>query len=86
MVQDLSIGGGRNAVEPATNACELTAWKQTRCLDTLAAAHAEAGDFTAAVKWQTKSIELEAGAKKKEEYRARLKLFPEKKPYRETEP
>jgi hypothetical protein len=39
-----------------------------------------------AVKWQVKAIELEADPKEKEEYRARLKLFQEKKPYRETRP
>ena len=77
---------GKEAVEAAIEACELSRWKEAYCLESLAAAYAESGDFAAAVKWQVKAIELEADPKEKEEYRARLKLFQEKKPYRETKP
>ena len=77
---------GKKAVEVAIEACEMTRWKEAYCLETLGAAYAEAGDFTSAVKWQVKAIELEADPKEKEDYRARLKLFQEKKPYRETRP
>ena len=72
---------GKAAVEFATRACELTAWKNPTCLDTLAAALAESGDFDAAVKWQTKAIELLADPKEKEDHRTRLKLYQERKPY-----
>ena len=77
---------GKKAVEVAIEACELTRWKEAYCLETLAAAYAESGDFTSAVKWQVKAIELEQDPKEKEDYHARLKLFQEKKPYRETKP
>ena len=55
-------------------------------IDTLAAAYAEIGDFASAIKWQTKALELETDAKNKEEYMARLKLYRQKKPYRDTTP
>ena len=47
---------GRKAVESATRACELTEWKRSEFLDTLAAAYAESGDFDAAVTWQMRAI------------------------------
>ncbi len=77
---------GKKAVEVAIEACELTRWKEAYCLETLAAAYAEAGDFALAVKWQAKAIELEADPIEKEEYRSRFKLFQDRKPYRETKP
>jgi tetratricopeptide (TPR) repeat protein len=83
---DEKLRDGKKAVALATNACELSGYAKADYVDTLAAAYAETGDFTAAVKWQTKAIELEADPKKKEEYRARLKLYQEKKPYREARP
>jgi len=70
----------------ATKACELSAWKVPYMIGTLSAACAEAGDFDAAVKWQSKAIELSTDAKEKEDYRSQLKLYQEKKPYRETKP
>jgi len=59
-------------------------WKEPNDMNTLAAACAEAGDFAAAVQWQSKAIELLSDEKGKADYRARLTLYREKKPYRES--
>lgn len=73
---------GQQAVEYATKVCELTAWKDANYLDTLSAAHAEAGGFDKAVEWQQKAMDL-APANEKADYESRLKLYQEQKPYRQ---
>ena len=75
---------GGKAVESATRACELTNWKDPRCLSTLGAAYAESGDFDAAITWQIRAIEFLSAERKKVDYRSRLALYRAKKPYREA--
>jgi len=72
---------GEIALEAATRACQLTGWGNSYFLDTLATAYAEIGDFDAAVKWQTRAIELLTEKTEQEDFRTRLKLYQEKKPY-----
>jgi tetratricopeptide (TPR) repeat protein len=76
---------GQQAVEYATKACELTAWKNPGYLDSLAAAYAEVGDFDKAVEWQKKVLNL-ATADQKSDVESRLKLYLDKKPYRQPVP
>jgi tetratricopeptide (TPR) repeat protein len=83
---DAKYRDGQKAVELATKACELTDWNEAGVIDTLAAAYAEMGDFAPALKWQNRAIELETDAKNKVEFVARLKLYQEKKAYRDTMP
>jgi tetratricopeptide (TPR) repeat protein len=73
---------GKQAVEHATRACELSEWKNAEFLSTLAAAHAEVRDFEQALKWQTKALEL-APEKEKPAHQARLELLQAGKPIRD---
>ena len=83
---DARYRDGTKAVASATKSCELTGWKDAYHLDTLAAACAEAGDFDAAVKWQTQANALFTVAKVKTRGEERLGLYRARKPYRETKP
>ena len=74
---------GKNAVANAKQACELAAWKDENCLDTLAAAYAEAGDFPNAIEWQQKAIALSPNESGKQAMQSHLKLYEAGKPYRE---
>jgi tetratricopeptide (TPR) repeat protein len=75
---------GKNAVELARRACELTAWKDLNYFDTLAAACAEAGQFEEAVRWQEKVLAEPAFVRGSgEAARRRLELYQNKKPYHE---
>jgi tetratricopeptide (TPR) repeat protein len=75
---------GDQAVKDATRACELSDWKDAERLDTLAAAHAEAGNFVTAVKWQLKAKEL-SGEQDKTAMEMRAELYRSGKPYRTSE-
>ncbi|MCP4707218.1 MAG: tetratricopeptide repeat protein, partial [Planctomycetes bacterium] len=80
------VRDGTKAVENATQLCEVTNWENHSYLDTLAAAYAETKDFTAAVKWQQKAIELLPGNEPPEsraEYEARIKLYQAGQPFHE---
>jgi Tfp pilus assembly protein PilF len=83
---DPKFRDGKVAVEKATKACELTNWRDGVILDTLAAAFAEAGQFDEAVKWQKKALEDKRLEKLiGPEMQARIKLYSEKKPYRQSD-
>jgi tetratricopeptide (TPR) repeat protein len=51
-----TIRDGAAAVEHARKACELTKWNDPECLDTLAAACAEAGDFKGAAEYERQAL------------------------------
>lgn len=74
---------GALAIAAATKACEISFWKNARNLDTLAAAHAESGNFPEAIKWQEKALQ-HANKIERPDLESRLALYREQKPYRET--
>jgi len=79
---------GQKATESATKACEFTDWKDGNMIDTLAAAHAETGDFTGAVTRQTIALELMADMHLEpdelELARARLEQYKIGRPWRDS--
>jgi hypothetical protein len=79
------LRNARNAIENATNACELAQWKNPLYLDTLAAGYAESGDFKAAIKRQEDALALlskEERAGQEAAMQQRLDLYKMRKPYR----
>ncbi|HEX3150332.1 MAG TPA: tetratricopeptide repeat protein [Gemmataceae bacterium] len=76
---DAKIRDGKKALAAAQKAYVLA--QGANELATLAAAHAELGEFDKAVEWQTKALAA-VPALLKEQYQQRLKLYEDKKPYR----
>jgi Flp pilus assembly protein TadD len=81
---DASGRDGAKAVKYATQACELTHFDNWMYLDTLAAAYAEANDFTNAIKYQEQAEQKCDDELHKLEIEARLKQYRLNQPYRET--
>jgi tetratricopeptide (TPR) repeat protein/serine/threonine protein kinase len=80
---DDRIRNGKQALELAQKACDLTSHRNAYYLDTLAAAHAEAGDFSEAVHCEEKAIALpDFQDKRGDPARRRMDLFKEKKTFR----
>jgi S1-C subfamily serine protease/tetratricopeptide (TPR) repeat protein len=72
---------GKVAVKHALKACELTAWKSSKCVGALAAAHAESDDFDKAIEWGRKALAL-APLATRPVHAERLKLYEAGQPFR----
>ncbi len=70
--RDPEFRDGKQALESATTACELSEWKVAPFIETLAAAYAESGDLASAAKWQTKANALYADSNLRNQGEARL--------------
>jgi len=81
---DDEVRDGKRAIELATKACELTEYKASHILSTLAAAYAETGDFETARKWSQKAVDM-----KEPEHLAQLEKelesYKQEKPWRERQ-
>jgi tetratricopeptide (TPR) repeat protein len=80
-----SMRNGKEAVEAATKACDLSNWKKWTRVDTLAAAFAEAGDFQQAVKYQKQALNMYKHDKAREAMQNRLSLYEKQQPFRATD-
>jgi len=79
-----ALRNAQRAKELALTACELTRYQEPNFVDTLAAAHAEAGEFEEAQRLQKKVLESPAFDKRfGKEARDRLALYAAGRPYRE---
>jgi S1-C subfamily serine protease/Flp pilus assembly protein TadD len=72
---------GNRAIQMATKACELSEWEDHFALQSLAAAYAETGHFDKAEYYERKALDV-APEGLRDDYR--LKLYKQKKPYREA--
>ncbi|MFN9368842.1 MAG: tetratricopeptide repeat protein [Planctomycetia bacterium] len=83
---DDGLRDGKRAITLAEKACEKTEWKQPHIISTLAAGHAETGDFAAARKFSTQAVE---GTEKETEIRGQLEKelasYEAGKPWRERQ-
>jgi len=83
---DAHFRNGVEAVALAKRACELTGYKAPWTLDTLAAAHAEAGDFAEAVRVAEKALEIASSSGQDEMVKVlgeHLALYRSRRPCRE---
>lgn len=78
---DARFRDGARAVRDATMACQLNSWQDAGQIEILAAAHAEAGDFDEAVKWQEKALGL-VPESRTADLQSRLALYLSGKPFR----
>lgn len=81
------VRDGDRALKFGKEAAELTEFKEAHILSTLAAAHAEKGNFEEAIKWSTKAVELgkEEEHAQIEQLEQELKSYQEGKPWREKQ-
>lgn len=80
---DEKVRDAAMAYELAMQACKMTNWTDPFHLNILAAAHATQGDYTEAVRRQRQAISLivDDGVEVPQDYRDRLGLYEQRKPY-----
>jgi tetratricopeptide (TPR) repeat protein len=89
------VRDGERAIKLATQAAEVTEFKQAHILSTLASGYAETGDFDSAIEWIEKAIEVnrnegetqpsKRNAEQKESLQKEYLSYKDKKPWRELQ-
>jgi tetratricopeptide (TPR) repeat protein len=74
---------GKRAFKCASKAYQLDGGNRWNLIDTIAAAYAECGAFDKAKEWEAKAIDMATTDQDKAKARSRLKLYEQRKPYRE---
>ena len=83
---DDAIRNADRAIELATKACEGTEWKEGHIISTLAAGHAEKGDFEKAKEYSRKAVQTaETNEEVKEQLKGELASYEAGKPWRERQ-
>ena len=82
--RDPGMRNSTEALREAQRACEMVHWKHWYSLDVLAAAEAEAGDFRKAVEYEQRALQMPVPPVLRPEVQARLTLFQQHQPFRET--
>ena len=83
---DDAIRDGKRAIELAEKACELTEWKEAHIISTLAAGHAETGDFEKAREFSKKAVDAsDTSDEVKKQLESELASYEEGKPWRERQ-
>jgi tetratricopeptide (TPR) repeat protein len=80
---DARFRSGYKALENGRRANELDGRRDANDIDTLAAAAAENSYFESARQWEAEAIKLLTNEKDKQDFGSRLKLYEQKKPYRQ---
>ncbi|MCA9186757.1 MAG: tetratricopeptide repeat protein, partial [Planctomycetales bacterium] len=78
------LRNGERAIEFAKRACDETQYHAPHMLSTLAAAYAETGDFSTAIEWSQKAVDLEDGDVKRQ-LSEELQSYRDGKPWREMQ-
>jgi serine/threonine-protein kinase len=79
---DPNIRDGAKAVDLAKRACEVSEWKNSAYVDTLAAAYAEMSDWETAISTQDRALKMATSEAEKADYGKRLSLYQKKEPFR----
>ncbi len=79
------VRDGEKAITLAEKACEVTDYQAAHILSTLAASHAESGNFEEAIKWSGKAVELGGGDPVDGQLKNELESYRQGKPWRERQ-